>query len=87
VPGSRCTLRCYFWENAETEPPVEGDLLVTARGSCYRIEQVREGRPDSKVQYVLGVTRLGLDAVGVGDPGVHLWRWMDRAPAEAGRRG
>lgn len=56
--------------------PVEGDFLLTAAGSCYRIEEVRPGR-DRPVGRLI-CTRLERNAVAEGDPGVHLWEWAKR---------
>jgi hypothetical protein len=74
--GTLCTLRMYAWEGS---PPVEGDLLRTRAGSCYRIEEVKPSRSPN-VLYSLRVMRLGKDAVQFGQDGVRELYWLPRAP-------
>lgn len=70
VPGTTCKLRV-----SRGEVPPEGDLLRTARGSCYRVDRVA-GK-------TLHCTRLERDAVASGDEGVWDWRFGPRRRATA----
>lgn len=79
--GTRCTLRAYWWEDPA---PVEGDFLRTAAGSCYRIEEICDSRSEH-IAHVLICTRLGKDAVQLGDPGVREWVWASRTPSSLDR--
>lgn len=54
-------------------PPVEGDTLRTAAGTCYLIDEVRPSPTRDRVY--LRCTRLDRDAVAEGDPGVHPLYW------------
>lgn len=69
-PGTTCKLRVAWGE-----VPPEGDILRTARGSCYRIDRVA-GK-------TLHCTRLERNAVWPGEPGVWDWQWASRERAAA----
>lgn len=71
-PGTECTLR-MSWDDSPL--PVEGDFLRSVPGgSCYRVESVRR----SGERWNMRVTRLGRDAVQIGDEGVFAFEWNVR---------
>lgn len=76
--GTTCRLGVDRWEGGTPLDEVEGDFLRTAAGSCYQIVEVRKARPGSKRLATLVCIRLGKDAVGFGEPGVHRWEWTRR---------
>lgn len=81
--GTTCTIRYRIPADMPDVPGlVEGDLLRTVpRGTCYRIDDARPVRstrwPGARC-YALTCTRLGHDAVQLGDPGVYSLVWDSR---------
>lgn len=75
VAGTSCRIGCDYWDG---ELPVEGDFLITAAGSCYRIDEWRPSRPGSRRRGTFVCTRLEKNAVEVGQEGVFEIRWANR---------
>lgn len=74
APGTTCKL---YMDLAGGGPgPIEGDFIRTEAGSCYQVNEVHEGR--RRGRFHMRVTRLGLDAVADGEPGVWTIRWHRR---------
>jgi hypothetical protein len=79
--GTTCRIR--YCVPVDLHPPEPGDFLRTvSRGTCYRIDEVREtpprpARPGMRCLSLLCV-RLGLDAVQLDDPGVFDLVWDRR---------
>lgn len=74
VPGTVCRLS-YDCGDDRPEP---GDFVRTVpRGSCYRIDHVKAS-PRLRGRFYLSCTRLDVDAVQLGEPGVWPLYWYRR---------
>jgi hypothetical protein len=74
-PGTTCKISYDL--NARTAPE-EGDFLRTESGTCYMVDVARQSPTLDRVY--LTCTRLDVDAVYFGDPGVHPLYWNPRNP-------
>jgi hypothetical protein len=81
--GTTCTIRYRIPADYAELPDIEpGDFLRTVpRGTCYRVDVARPVKstrwPGARC-YALTCTRLGRDAVQLGEPGVYSLVWDSR---------
>lgn len=77
VPGTTCKLTIDFGAEYSGKLPVDGDLLRSRTGKCYLLNEVRES-PSIAGRVNVRCTRLDVDAVQDGEPGVWPIEWHPR---------